>query len=224
MTPAMTQSSTRILLIRHGESMAQANRIVGGHRGCIGLSEEGRAQASALADRLKRTGELGNATLVYTSVMERSVETARIVADALGGLVLVSDCGFCENHPGEMDGLSWEEADLRYPPIDWDPDGRRAPGIETFSEMAVRVGRALDGLVRRHDGDTAVVVCHGGVVAHSMIRWLALDPSPALGRRARIEPANTSITEWLLSSGPADDRSSSATLVRYNDHAHLALS
>jgi len=217
-------AATRIVLIRHGESVAQAERIVAGHGGCQGLSDEGRAQAAALAGRLKRTGELGETTVLYSSLMARSVQTAAIVAEALGGLQLSSACDFCESHPGEMDGLSWEEADRLYPPLSWEPQGRRAPGCETFAEMADRVARGLDGLVQRHAGGVAVVVCHGGVVAHSMIRWLALDPSPSLGRRARIDPVNTSITEWRVppADSDSDEAASSVELVRYNDHAHLS--
>ncbi len=50
--------ATRIVLIRHGESDAQERQIVGGHEGCLGLSQRGRTEAVALRDRLVATGEL----------------------------------------------------------------------------------------------------------------------------------------------------------------------
>ncbi len=217
---------TRIVLIRHGESVAQERQIVAGHAGCLGLSERGRAEATALRDRLLATGELMDAVGLYASVMARAVETAAIIAPAVGNREVVHDCDFCEHHPGEADGLSWIEANRLYPPpVSWEPDARRVPGAETWVEMSERVRRGLDAVADRHEGQTVVIVCHGGVVVHSMIRWLGLQPTAAYGGRARLEPVNTSITEWRLQRLDRvrlADRLGEVQLVRFNDHAHLA--
>jgi len=216
---------TRIVLVRHGESVAQSEKIVGGHAGCSGLTERGRLEAAALRHRLAATGEIGGATALYASVMPRALETAEILAEAVGGLSVTPDCDFCEHHPGEADGLLWADADRLYPPPErWSPDIRRSPGAETWIEMSDRVARGMDSVIRRHRGETVVIVCHGGVIAHSMIRWLGLEPTPRPGGRARIEPANTSITEWQLSAPDtqgADEAPDEIQLVRFNDHAHL---
>ena len=73
---------TRLVLIRHGESVATVERRIGGVRTCAGLSPLGRKQAEALAARLARTGEL-KADAVVASTMRRAVETAEIIAPAL---------------------------------------------------------------------------------------------------------------------------------------------
>jgi 2,3-bisphosphoglycerate-dependent phosphoglycerate mutase len=212
---------TRIVLVRHGESLAQERRIVGGHNGCEGLSERGRRQVQALADRLGESGELSDATALYCSLMSRAVETASILAPALGLEEMRQDCDFCEHHPGEGDGLDWDEFERRYPaPEGWDPDLRRVPGSETWTEMAQRVARGLDTLVERHAGSTVVVATHGGVVVHSMMRWLALDW--AGGERAWLNPANASLTEWRFAANPFFKATLPIELVRFNDHAHLA--
>src|SRR5438552_4463181 len=114
---------TRIVLVRHGESMAQELQLVGGHAGCQGLTDRGRQQCELLRDRLLATGELADAAALYTSVMPRAIETAAIIAPAFGGLEAVEECDFCEQHPGEADGLSWEEFERRYPAPDdgWTP-------------------------------------------------------------------------------------------------------
>jgi probable phosphoglycerate mutase len=213
---------TRIVLVRHGESMNQENKVVGGHKGCEGLSRRGRAQVQALADRLTRTGELAGAAALYSSVMPRAIETADILAPALGfdpdGIR--RECDFCEHHPGEGDGLPWEEYEQRYPlPSAWDPHLRRDPGAETWAEMTERVARGLDMLVREHAGETVVVACHGGVVVHSMMRWLHLDPAGT--GRAWIGPANSSLTEWRFGPNPFEKDTLAIELVRFNDHAHL---
>lgn len=194
--------------------------MVGGHQGCTGLSDRGRRQVTALADRLRDPAELGDVAAIYSSVMPRAVETGSILADALGLDDLREECDFCEHHPGEGDGLEWEEYDRRYPaPSAWDPDLRRDPGGETWTEMAARVARGLDALVERHPGSTVVVACHGGVVVQSMLRWLHLDPAGA--HRAWMSPENASLTEWRFAANPFSKSTLPIELVRFNDHAHL---
>jgi broad specificity phosphatase PhoE len=213
---------TRIVMVRHGESLAQERRIVAGHDGCKGLSSRGRTQAEALRDRLLATGELGGDVVAYTSLMSRAVETAAIISPAFGGVEIVQDCGLCEVHPGEGDGLPWDEYDARFPrPRDsWDPDYRREPGGETWNEMATRVGTALDGLVERHPRRTIVVVSHGGVIVQAMIRLLALDVTSETPR-AWFSPENTSLTEWRKGTNPYQRTTLDWQLVRFNDIAHL---
>lgn len=216
---------TRLILIRHGESQAQADRIVGGHR-CTGLSDLGRRQAEALARRFAETRELGEVAAVHTSLMERAAETAAIVAEALGHLEVHRDCDFCEHHPGESgDGLPWEEFDRQFPMTPGhDPDGRRTPDGESFNEMAERVARGLDGLADKHPGETVVVVCHGGGVGHSMLRWLGLPhlEDPSNSGRAWFVVENTAITEWRYGPAPFGEGYEGWQLVRFNDFAHLA--
>jgi probable phosphoglycerate mutase len=211
---------TRIVLVRHGESRAQELGFLGGHDGCKGLSDRGREQVAALRDRLARTGELADATALYASVMPRAVETAEIIAEALPGLDLRTECGFCEGHPGEADGLSWTELDERYPSDGWTADSRRAPGWETWREMATRVTGALAGVVERHPGETIVIACHGGVVVHSMLHYLSLTDG-AEAPRAWLSPDNTSLTEWRYAPNPYQKGTLPVELVRFNDHSHL---
>lgn len=212
---------TRIVLVRHGESRAQELGILGGHGGCQGLSARGREQVSRLRDRLRDTGELAGASVLYSSVMPRAVETAEILAPALGGLEVRPECDFCEGHPGDADGLTWQEVDERFPAdSDWGADSRRAPGWETWREMGDRVASALATVVERHPGETIVIACHGGVVAQSMLHFLSLDLSG--WGRAWIAPDNASLTEWRFAANPYEKSTLPVQLVRFNDHAHLA--
>src|SRR5690349_8355157 len=183
---------TRIVLVRHGESRAQERRVVGGHAGCTGLSDLGRRQVGALADRLRATGELADTAALYASIMPRAIETAEIIADAVGTSDVVTECDFCEHHPGDGDGMTWVDFAAAYPePEVGGPDVRRCPGSETWSEMARRVARALDTVLARHPGETVDVACHGGVIVHSMFRWLGLSLTPdGEVPRAWISPAN----------------------------------
>ena len=110
------EPATRLVLVRHGESRATVDRTLGGHESCRGLTERGRRQAQALADRLERTGELSDTSVLLTSVLPRAIETAEIVAPALGSLEIERDCDFCEFHVGEADGLTRRFTPTRLPP------------------------------------------------------------------------------------------------------------
>jgi probable phosphoglycerate mutase len=203
---------TRLVLIRHGEARAAFERVVAGERGCTGLTELGRHQAELLRDRLARTGEVV-ADVLMASTLPRAVETAEIIAPALGSHEIVRDCDLCELHPGEADTLGWDEYRERYGvDIVRHPFEPMSPGGESLAEFNLRVGRALARLARDHEGRSVVVACHGGVVMASMVSFLELPAQRQLG--ADLVVTNTSITEW--------ERDGRWRLVRYNDAAHLA--
>ena len=67
--------------------------------------------------------------------------------------------------------------------------------------MGERISGALESLVERHPGETVVVACHGGVVAHSMLHYLGLDLAGG-GTRAWFSADNTSLTEWRFAPNP----------------------
>jgi probable phosphoglycerate mutase len=208
------ERSTRLVLVRHGEANCNVQGIVGGHRGCTGLSPLGMAQAEALRARWEATGEMREADALYASVLPRAIQTAEIIAPALGDLELTTDCALCEMHPGECDGMAWEEFARLYPPVDFTahPDRPLSPGGESWTELLRRVDRALRALADRHEGETVVVACHGGIVNASLVAFLGLAHD---GARLDLRTRNTSITEWERMDG-------NWRLLRYNDSAHLA--
>ena len=203
---------TRLVLIRHGESVAQVEGYASGHDTCRGLSELGRRQVSALRDRLSRTGEI-RADVILTSHMQRAIETAAMLAPAIGGLDAVRDCDLCEMHPGDAEGLPWDEVKQRWP--GWGPGMAIADGGEAWEAFEARVGRALRRYAEAHHGKTIVAAVHGGVIGHSWRALLGIDEVPAA------EIRNASITEWEHSAPPYDDGEPSWRLVRFNDFAHL---
>jgi 2,3-bisphosphoglycerate-dependent phosphoglycerate mutase len=217
---------TRLVLIRHGESRSTVDRVVGGHEGCGGLTDRGVLQAKALYERLARTGELARATVLLTSVLPRAIQTAEIIAPALGGLSAEQRCELCEIHPGEADGLTWEEFGARYRPeglASGNPFSSMAPGGESWGSFSVRVGEALLRAAADHAGQTVVVVCHGGVIEGS---FAALGQLP-LRRSFDVRVENTSLTEWSYQPsegdlGNAGHRLARWRLDRFNDKAHLA--
>lgn len=216
---------TRLILVRHGHSVAQEEGFAAGHDGCRGLSDLGRRQVTALADRLDTTGELGAVTALWSSVMPRAVETGDLLAAALGNPPRIRDCDVCEFHVGtEADGLSWAEISERWPLPDEaaDQHHRRTPTTETWAEMTTRVARGLDRIVADHSGGTVVIATHGGVVGNVMMRMLRLSPRPHDDDRAWMNADNASITEFVHESVLWDNRPNGRwRLVRFNDAAHV---
>jgi probable phosphoglycerate mutase len=211
----MSAADTRLVLIRHGESVAQVEGFLSGHDTCRGLSEGGRAQATALRDRLLATGELDPVDAVYTSILPRTIETAAIIAPALGEAMPQEECDWCEAHAGEAEGLTWDEFQARYPATadGHDPFVRRMPGAETWAEFSVRAGARLRRVAAEHPGERVVVVCHGGIIGASFV---ALGDLPIRSiTRLAYEIVNTSLTEWRWTG-------SEWHLIRFNDAAHLA--
>jgi broad specificity phosphatase PhoE len=204
---------TRLVIVRHGEAVSNAEDIVAGHEGCRGLTDRGRRQVEALADRLRRTGELEGATALYSSVLRRAVETAEILRPALGEVSYEAQCLLCERHPGEADGLTWTECDARYGrllPAE-DPERPLSPGGESWVDLLERAEDALYSLAEAHPGQLVVVSGHGGIIGASLVRFLGL---PQSGGLTRLHPDNASMTEWAYTGARW-------WLVRFNDAAHL---
>ena len=205
--------TTRLVLIRHGESRTTVDRVIGGPRTCSGLSDLGRRQVERLRDRLAETGEI-RATALYASSYLRAIETAEIIAPVLG-LPVIEESGFGEHDPGpDCDGLTFESFIERYGMPDWetDPYAITLPGGETVAEFHHRVGTTLSRVVRDHRGGAIVVACHGGVIDAAFRSLLRL---PAHGV-FELSTTNTSLTELVTT------RRDRWRLVRYNDAAHLA--
>jgi probable phosphoglycerate mutase len=216
--PAADHAGARLVLVRHGEATCNVTGVVGGRRGCSGLSPKGWSQAAALERRLSRTGELADAAALYASVLPRAAETAAAIAGAVGGgrLAVEEDCALCELHPGEADGLTWAQFTARFPEPDWDRDPTTilAPGGESWTGFVGRAAEGLAALARRHAGERVVVVCHAGVVEAAMLRCFGLGD----GRRLRLPTVHTSITEFGVDPASA---ARGWCLERYNDAAHL---
>jgi broad specificity phosphatase PhoE len=212
--PPAPERGTRLVLVRHGESVSNAVGLIGGHQSCSGLSDLGRRQAEALAARLQRTAELAGAAGVYTSILPRAYETAEIVAGGLGLPVLERTCDLCEQHPGEADGLMWDDYLARYGPYSarTDPYRPLAPGGESWADVLARVAATFSRIARRHAGGTVLVVCHGGVIDASLVSYLGLRDH---GAGVSFRTWNASLTEW-------EHTGRRWALVRYNDAAHLA--
>jgi probable phosphoglycerate mutase len=204
----------RLLLVRHGDAHAGFHGVIGGERGCTGLTPLGRAQAGALRDRFG-AAEGFRADALLASTLPRAIETASIIAPGLGLELGGRDCDLCEVHTGEADGLTWEEYGDRYGGFDMEaePDRVFAPEGDSWNSFHARVGSVLGKIAGEHEGDTVVAVCHAGVIMASMRVLLGI-PHPSPGR---LRPTNTGVTVW-----EHDEATDQWSLHVFNDASHLA--
>jgi broad specificity phosphatase PhoE len=204
----------RLILVRHGDAHAGFSGVIGGPRGCAGLTPLGRRQAEALRQYLADSGRL-RADVLLASVLPRAIETADIIAPALKLQILRQDCDLCEVHVGEADGLEWTEYAERYGSVDMaaEPEREFAPGGDSWISFHQRVQRVLSRIAQEFAEQTVVAVCHAGVITASL-RVLLDIPHPGTGNRIR--PTNTGLTEWEYEPG-AD----AWTLHSFNEREHL---
>jgi broad specificity phosphatase PhoE len=149
---------TTIFLARHGQSESNHQSLITGQLDA-GLSARGREQSEALAHCL--TGE--SIAAIYTSALRRTVDTAQPTA-AAKQLPIVSLPELNEIHLGVLQGRYRDERDPQAQALwaQWQADlwNFRVPGGETFEELAHRAGQALDELLRRHCGQSLLIVGH----------------------------------------------------------------
>ena len=204
-----TSTPTRLVLVRHGSTAHSSERRFSG-RNDLDLTDEGRAQARALADR----AAAWNATAIVSSPLPRAVQTAEVIAKSTG-LPVSTDDDFAEVDFGAWEGLTFAEARSSHPQelADWLADPEVAPpGGESFADVARRVRRGRDTVMRTNPDRTVVVVSH--VTPIKTLLRTALDAPPISMFRIHLDTASVSIVDYFA------DGNCSVRLV--NDTGHLA--
>jgi probable phosphoglycerate mutase len=161
-----------ILLIRHGENDYIKKGILPGRMPGVHLNEKGRAQAQALAEKLAQAP----IKAVYTSPLERAIETANPIAGALGLEVSIQP-GLIETNCGEWQGKSHKF--LRrlkvWRMVQNSPSLFRFPGGESFAESQVRVVAEIEMLRAQHEEkDLFVCVSHADPIRLAVAYYLGL--------------------------------------------------
>lgn len=168
---------TRLLLVRHGQSLANVRQELEGW-GDSPLSERGQQQAALVADRLFSFQPIA---VLYTSPLRRAAQTAAAIGQRLG-LVPIPHDGLKELNTGQADGTTRAEFRRRHPLLGarWMADdlSLRLPGGESLGEHRERALATLHDIASRHSDETVIVVSHGGTLA----TWL-VHAQPGLGIR-----------------------------------------
>jgi probable phosphoglycerate mutase len=152
---------SKLILVRHGESSGNRDRIHALSPHDLPLTELGYRQAQQAAQRI---AELFRPQRVVTSSYKRASETARIIAGALG-LPMELEPNLHEREIGAHRGRSYDSF-LTEP--DYDPQrpwAWKPQGGESYEDVQARVAPILDRLAAGHLGKDVVLVSHGGVMA-----------------------------------------------------------
>jgi probable phosphomutase (TIGR03848 family) len=190
---ASAPPSTQILLVRHAVT-AHTGPILSGRLPGIDLSDLGRQQAEAVADRLAPVA----ISTVYASPIERTMQTAGAIAGR-HGLKVKKLPGMIEADYGEWTG--GKLVDLAKTPL-WrvvqsTPSIARFPGGESIREMQGRAVTAIEKVVVAHPGETVVIVSHSDVIKAAAAHFTGMHLD--LFQRLVVSPA--SVTALAFAHG-----------------------
>ncbi len=150
-----------VYLIRHGATDWNHGGYIQGHLDTP-LNEDGRTQARHVAQRLADIG----ATVLYSSDLLRTYETAHIIGQATG-LPIIQKTGLREMHFGDWQGLSSaqikERDPERYAARRANPHDVPPPGGETWLQFYQRGVNALHDILRTTDAEKIIIATHSGI-------------------------------------------------------------
>ena len=174
-------------LIRHAAN-DWLGKVIAGWTPGVNLNTEGRAQADRLAWKLLGRG----ITRIYSSPLERALETAAPVAKALGLKVEVRDA-LGEVRYGEWTGKPFTELekDPRWARFNQLRSSARPPGGETMLEIQARMTTELESLRLRHPEETVAVVSHGDPIRAVLMHFLGMPID--MVHRIEISPASVTV-------------------------------
>lgn len=209
--------TTELVVVRHGEANCNVTGIVGGDRGCTGLSPRGRKQARKLAARLAAEHRDRPFRAIYGTPRRRVRETVATAAFALSSQPTIVDDLRGPDH-GEADGLLWSDMKAAFGgPPQHRPDEPYAPGAEPWNAYLDRAHRTLQSLLDEHVGDRILVVAHGETIEAAHTLLLRLPPEVRVTTGYVTD--HTGISRWQRHVNRFDRET--WMLTAHNDTRHL---
>lgn len=172
---------TELVLARHGEANCNVAGIVGGERGCTGLSPNGRDQVTRLAARLAVDHHDRPFDAFYGTPRQRVRDTIEIISGTLGLTATIMDDLRGPDH-GDADGRPWHEIKTTFAgPPQHNPDQPYATGSETWNQYLDRATTALRHILERHDGQRILIAGHGETIEAAHVLLMHLPPATRTG-------------------------------------------
>lgn len=177
---------TTVYLVRHAVTSHTGHKLTGWMEG-VHLTEEGRGQAEATAEDLTSVPFKA----VYSSPIDRTIETARLIANK-HGLEVKIDRGI-----GEVQYGKWTNRSLKtlsrtklWSTIQRWPSSVRFPEGETLREVQTRAVDAIERLRSEHPRDAICCVSHADTIKLIVAHYLGVHID--LFQRIFIGPASVS--------------------------------
>jgi len=171
--PEPAQRRTQLLIVRHGETVWNAEGRVQGQLD-IALNDVGREQARRVAEELRRLGITERVDAVVSSDLVRASETADAIAELCPRAIRLQDPGLREMTFGTLQGKLSTDKEVhacRSQVIAAWKDGsdihRAFPEGESAADVVSRGMISLTAAAKM--GSCVVVVAHG-----QLIKWCAI--------------------------------------------------
>jgi broad specificity phosphatase PhoE len=209
-----TSETTRLLLVRHGESTANQQGVFSGWSTDVVLTELGERQARQTGEFLSQYASID---ALYSSPLPRTWQTAEIIGEQIG-MRPVAIAGLREIDVGSATGKPLADLAVLHPRLLREVDDESMhipwPEGESHFQLRERAMGAIEQIVERHPGDTVVVVSHGGTLGWIVSTLASVPPRPYREFRHN----NCAISELVV---PANPFLLPAELVRFNDCGHV---
>ena len=180
----------KLLIIRHGESEADILDVHEG-RADFHLTEKGHAQAQAMAEFVKANYTVDK---IYSSTLKRAFQTATHLSDEIN-VPIIAEEQLMEFNNGLLAGLSWEEADKKYPKVNNLPVHASVYEQESQLEFRYRADYILSKIIAENEAEaTIVIVSHGGMINQLYQSFLQLPIASGIV----FGTGDTGIHEWLM--------------------------
>lgn len=200
---------TRFLLIRHAVNEWVATGKLAGWTPEVHLNDEGSVQAQALGERLSGI----KLTALYSSPLERTVETAQAIADHQPEPIEVQ----IEEGIGEVRYGQWQGEKIRklaqkkeWYAVQHFPIRVQFPDGETMRGAQARAVDTVERLQQHHPNGTVALVGHSDVIKMILAHYLGMHLD--MFQRIAVSPASISIIS-LGSNRPM--------IERINDTSHI---
>ncbi len=177
-----------ILLIRHGENEYVAKGRLAGRLPGVHLNENGQKQAQALAEALQHAP----IKKVYASPLDRTMETAQPIAEALK-MEVIPEPGLLEVDFGDWQDKTLKQLRRRklWKIVQGAPTRMRFPNGETFANAQQRIVEAIETLSQKHKPQVMIVcVSHSDIIKLALAYFLGLPLD--LFQRLVVAPASIS--------------------------------
>jgi probable phosphoglycerate mutase len=175
-----------VLLVRHGENQYVAKGRLAGRKQGVHLNDRGIKQADALAEALAKVP----IRAVYASPLERCMQTAEPIAQALG-LEVIPEPGLMEVDFGDWQDKTLKQLRRRklWKSVQHNPSRVRFPEGETFADAQLRIVKAVESLCAAHKPkDIIVCVSHSDIIKLVAAYYLGVPLD--LFQRLTIAPAS----------------------------------
>ncbi|QIG43632.1 histidine phosphatase family protein [Nocardioides anomalus] len=150
-------------LVRHGQSEWNLLELTQGQTVAPRLTDLGRAQARAAGELIRADLAPGERVAqIRTSDLVRARETAKILADVLGGVFdgePVLDERLREQHLGDLEGRPYAETWAAAETHNWSDPHLPVAGGESPYQLRTRMAEAVGGV-----RDGTVLVSHGDAI------------------------------------------------------------